>query len=67
MEQAVVVSWLKSVGSPIHSQEPIVVVETDKNAVELESPVEGVLVEIVVGEGEVANVSTVLAYVESNG
>jgi pyruvate/2-oxoglutarate dehydrogenase complex dihydrolipoamide acyltransferase (E2) component len=67
MEEATVVSWLKSVGSTVRAREPIVVVETEKSTVELESPADGVLVEITAGEGEVVEVSAVLAYVETEG
>ena len=56
--------WLKSAGDHVRRGEPLVEVETDKVNSELESPVDGVLVEIVVPEGETAAVGAVIARID---
>ncbi len=43
--------WLKAVGQPAKRHEPLVEIETDKVTVEVPSPADGVLEEIVVAEG----------------
>jgi 2-oxoglutarate dehydrogenase E2 component (dihydrolipoamide succinyltransferase) len=43
--------WLKAVGQPVKRHEPLVEIETDKVTVEVPSPDDGVLAEIVAGEG----------------
>ena len=51
MEEAKVLRWLKQPGDKIKSGEPLVELETDKAAMEVESPVDGVLGAIVAAEG----------------
>jgi pyruvate/2-oxoglutarate dehydrogenase complex dihydrolipoamide acyltransferase (E2) component len=53
--------WLKRPGDRVSKGEAVVEVETDKVNTELESPADGVLVEVLVGEGETAAVGQVLA------
>jgi 2-oxoglutarate dehydrogenase E2 component (dihydrolipoamide succinyltransferase) len=53
--------WLKKAGDRVRKGEPLVEIETDKVNAELESPVDGVLAEIVVPEGTTAAVGTVIA------
>ncbi len=43
--------WLKTVGQPARRHEPLVEIETDKVTIEVPSPADGVLAEIVVAEG----------------
>src|SRR4029078_2961982 len=43
--------WLKTVGQPVKRHEPLVEIETDKVTVEVSSPGDGVLAEIVAAEG----------------
>ena len=43
--------WLKAVGQPVKRHEPLVEIETDKVTVEVPSPGDGVLAEIVAAEG----------------
>ena len=59
-----VADWLKRAGDRVRQDEPVVVLETDKAAMELPSPVAGVLTEIVKHTGEMAKVGDVLAYLE---
>ncbi|MDD5560204.1 dihydrolipoamide acetyltransferase family protein [Candidatus Methylomirabilis sp.] len=58
-----VVTWLKKVGEPVAKDEPLVAISTDKVDVEIPSPADGVLAQIVVQEGVTALVGAVLAYI----
>lgn len=59
-----IADWLKRTGDLVRQDEPVVLLETDKAAIELPSPVSGVLTEIVKQKGEMAKVGDVLAYLE---
>ena len=61
LDQCTVSRWLKKAGETISKGEPLVEIETDKVNAELESPVDGVLDEIVVPEGQAAAVGQVIA------
>lgn len=52
--KSVVRAWLKKVGDAVKRDEPIVELETDKVAVEVPSPADGVLASIALGEGDEA-------------
>lgn len=52
--KSVVRVWLKKIGEPVKRDEPIVELETDKVAVEVPSPADGVLVSIALNEGDEA-------------
>ncbi|HET7714321.1 MAG TPA: dihydrolipoamide acetyltransferase family protein [Bauldia sp.] len=67
MEQAKVLRWLKQPGDKIRSGEALVELETDKAAMEVESPVDGVLEEILVGEGADVAVGAKLAEIGEAG
>ncbi len=51
MSSATLTTWLKKVGDRVSAGEPIAEVETDKTTVELESPADGVLLDISVAAG----------------
>jgi 2-oxoglutarate dehydrogenase E2 component (dihydrolipoamide succinyltransferase) len=57
--------WLKKVGDRVERDEPIMEISTDKVDAEIPSPAAGVLVEIVVQEGETVEVGTIVAFVET--
>ena len=59
-----VADWLKRVGDRVQRDEPVVILETEKAAMELPSPVSGVLAEIVKQTGDTAQVGDVLAYLD---
>ena len=59
--ESTVSRWLKKTGDPVRKGEPLVEIETDKVNAELESPIDGVLAEIVVPEGKTAAVGAVIA------
>jgi 2-oxoglutarate dehydrogenase E2 component (dihydrolipoamide succinyltransferase) len=52
--KSVVRAWLKKVGEPVKRDEPIVELETDKVAVEVPAPADGVLTAIALNEGDEA-------------
>ena len=64
MESAKVTAWLKQVGEPGRRGEPIAEIETDKTNIEMESLLDGTLVEIVVEAGAEAAVGEVIAFIE---
>src|SRR4051812_33210883 len=57
--------WLKKPGDPVKADEPIASLETDKVAVEVPSPVAGVMGDQVVAEGATVEVGAVIARIES--
>jgi len=60
-------TWLKQVGDAVARDEPIVEVETDKVAMEVPSPVAGVLVEQLVAEGDTVEIGALIARVDTEG
>ena len=56
--------WLKQVGDAVQRDEPLLEISTDKVDAEIPSPVEGVLVEVLVEEGDTVEVGTIVAYVD---
>ena len=66
MESGTVVKWLKSEGDPVAKGEPLYELDTEKVTQEVEAEAEGVLLKIVVGEGEVP-VGTTLAFIGEAG
>ena len=60
-------TWLKAVGEAVAMDEPIVEVETDKVAVEIPSPVAGVLIEQMVAEGDTVEIGALIAKIDTEG
>ena len=56
--------WLKRKGDRVERDEPILEISTDKVDAEIPSPEDGVLVEVLVEEGETVEVGTVVAYLD---
>jgi pyruvate dehydrogenase E2 component (dihydrolipoyllysine-residue acetyltransferase) len=61
MEEATVLQWLKGPGDTVARGEPLVEVETDKATMVYEAEFDGVLEEIVVGDGSTAALGEVIA------
>ena len=59
--------WLVSEGQEIAEDDPLVEVQTDKTTVEIPSPAAGVVARILVAEGEVVPVGTVLVVIGGEG
>lgn len=66
IEEGTIVKWLKSIGDRVEQGEFIVEVETAKATQEVESPVTGILTEILLAEGQSAPVSTEIAIIEED-
>jgi pyruvate dehydrogenase E2 component (dihydrolipoamide acetyltransferase) len=66
MEAGTVVRWLKAEGDPVEKGEPLFELDTDKVTQEVEAEASGVLLKILVAEGEVP-VGTPVAYVGEAG
>jgi pyruvate/2-oxoglutarate dehydrogenase complex dihydrolipoamide acyltransferase (E2) component len=61
MQDGEIVRWLKAVGDTVTEGEPLVEVEAAKTTVEVPSPGTGTLTEIVVEEGDTADVRAHIA------
>ena len=60
ISEATVARWMKAPGDAVQADEPLVELETDKVTVEVPAPQNGVLEEILAGEGEEVEVGAVL-------
>jgi len=65
--EATLGQWLKKPGEAVAVDEPIASLETDKVAVEVPSPVAGVIGALVVKEGDTVEVGALLATIEEGG
>ncbi|MDF0543424.1 2-oxoglutarate dehydrogenase complex dihydrolipoyllysine-residue succinyltransferase [Sphingobium sp. H39-3-25] len=65
--EATVGQWLKKPGEAVALDEPICSLETDKVAVDVPSPVAGVMGQQLVKEGDTVNVGAVIAVIEAGG
>jgi pyruvate dehydrogenase E2 component (dihydrolipoamide acetyltransferase) len=65
--EGTVTRWLKEIGDSVEADEPLLEVSTDKVDTEIPAPVAGVLLEIVVGEDETAEVGARLAVIGAPG
>ncbi len=61
--EATLGQWLKKPGEAVAADEPIASLETDKVAVEVPSPVAGVMGDLLAAEGDTVNVGAVIARV----
>lgn len=64
MTEGTVSKWFKNPGDKVEKDEIILAVATDKVDMDVEATIGGVIREIVVAEGEIVPVGTVLAYLE---
>ncbi len=67
VSEGTITKWLKQVGEPIARDEPLLEISTDKVDTEVPSPGEGVVSQILVGEGQTVDVGTVLATIAPAG
>jgi pyruvate dehydrogenase E2 component (dihydrolipoamide acetyltransferase) len=67
MEEGTITEWLKQVGDTVAKEEPLFVVETDKSAVEVPAPADGVLSQIIVQVGQTAPVRAPIAVIAQPG
>ncbi len=66
MEEATILTWLKEPGDRFARGDPLVEVETDKATVVYEAEVDGVLEEIVVPDGETAELGALIARIRTD-
>ena len=66
MESGTIVRWLKSEGEVVKKREPLYELDTDKVTQEVEAEADGVLLKILVDEGEV-DVGTTVAVIGNEG
>lgn len=64
---ATVATWHKRPGDPVKREENLVDLETDKVVLEVPSPIDGILGEIMANEGDVVASDAVLALIEASG
>jgi len=67
MKEGVLVRWLKEIGDAVEKDEPIMEIETDKIAMEVESHDSGYLLAKLVEEGSVVPVLQVIGYIGDKG
>ena len=65
--EATIGQWLKKPGDPVKLDEPIASLETDKVAVEVPSPVAGVMGQQLAKEGDTVVVGALIAIIEDSG
>ena len=65
--EVTIAQWFVKVGEAIKKDEPLVELETDKAAQELVAPEDGVLAEILVPEGENAEIGVLIARLDTKG
>ena len=66
-ETGTVIEWLKSNGQEVKEGETILVIETDKIAIDVEAPGTGILDGISAHPGDVVPIGTVIAYILGEG
>ena len=65
--EATLGQWLKQPGETVQADEPIASLETDKVAIEVPSPIAGVLSEQLVAEGDTVSVGAAIARIDASG
>jgi pyruvate dehydrogenase E2 component (dihydrolipoamide acetyltransferase) len=67
VSEGTITKWLKQPGEAVAQDEALLEISTDKVDTEVPSPGEGVVAEILVGEGQTVDVGTVLAIIAPAG
>src|SRR6476661_5024317 len=67
MEEGTILNWIVEVGGEVKRGEPLVEIETDKANMTYEADTDGVLIEIVVPEGDTVALGEVIARVGEAG
>jgi pyruvate dehydrogenase E2 component (dihydrolipoamide acetyltransferase) len=67
MEEGKVIRWLKKEGEHVKQGEPLLEIETDKVAMEVEAAASGTLIHILAQEGEIVPVTRVIGYIGNPG
>jgi pyruvate/2-oxoglutarate dehydrogenase complex dihydrolipoamide acyltransferase (E2) component len=64
--EALLVKWLVKEGDPIHSGTPLLELETEKVTFEYQSEITGMLIRILIPEGQTVPVGEIVAIAETN-
>jgi 2-oxoglutarate dehydrogenase E2 component (dihydrolipoamide succinyltransferase) len=64
VDSAVIAEWMVEAGEAVTAGETIVLVETDKASMELESPTTGILAAVIAADGTEVQVGDVIAEFE---
>jgi len=67
METGTFIEWLKKEGEHVNKGDPLYVISTDKAAIELESPADGILAGVNAKPDDVIPVTEVIAYILASG
>ena len=67
MAEGVLIRWVKQVGENINKGDVLAEIETDKATVEVESPAGGVVLQLIVNQGDVVPVNAPIAVVGAQG
>ena len=67
MEQGTIARWLKQEGDRVAAGDVIAEIDTDKATMDLQAYDDGVLLKILVGEGESADLGTPIAWIGEEG
>ena len=67
IKEGTVVNWLKAESDPVTKGEVVCVVETEKAVFEVEAPADGILLKIIVPEGEVAPIFSTIGIIGEAG
>lgn len=65
IDEGTILKWLKAVGDTVKKGEPLVEIETAKATQEVEAPVSGTLLSILVPEGQSAAVDAEIAVIDA--
>jgi pyruvate/2-oxoglutarate dehydrogenase complex dihydrolipoamide acyltransferase (E2) component len=67
MNEGTILRWMKAEGDQVNEGENIVEIETTKTTQELEAPASGVLLKIILPEGQTAEVRTLIGIIGEPG
>jgi len=67
MTEGTIFKWLKAKGEEVKEGENLFEIETDKATLEVESPADGILVKVLIDEGESAPIGDVVALIAAEG
>jgi pyruvate dehydrogenase E2 component (dihydrolipoamide acetyltransferase) len=67
METGTFVEWLKKEGEHVNKGDPLFVIDTDKAAIEMESPGDGILAGVRANKNDVIPVTEIIAYILAPG
>ena len=67
METGTIIRWLKKEGDAVAAGEPLLEIETDKVAMEVEAEADGILLLIVRGDGDEVPVTETIGYIGEEG